>query len=105
MPLVSGSAWIVENKSSLITYQMQMDDLTLCNSRSLDESSGTHEIYHDLRVLTKVRPAGDAPDHGATALQTVCATWSRYMKAWFRDMKAWFRDMKDWLLGDAENCC
>jgi hypothetical protein len=53
------------------------------------------------------------------ALQTVCSTWTkdmkawfremkawfRNMKAWFRNMKAWFRDMKDWLLGIAENCC
>ena len=53
------------------------------------------------------------------ALQTVCSTWTKDMKAWFREMKAWFRnmkagfrnmkawfrDMKDWLLGIAENCC
>ena len=63
----SGGAYLLgllKNIPSLITDQMQIDDLTLCNSRSLDESSGTREIYHDLRVLTKVRPAGDAPDHG-----------------------------------------
>ena len=46
---------LLKNKPGLIIYQMQIDDLTLCNSRSLDESSGTREIYHDLRVLTKVR--------------------------------------------------